>query len=388
MEEDGIPEFSFLGGPLHRLGCRLGLVRGKTNTIRLGIALGLSAWGVLMLLALLQGVVDRIFSLALIGVHARFLVAVPLFFMCETLIAPRMAEFSRYIVRSGLVPESGLPALASDMRRIGRMKDSWPAEALFLLVAYSLDLIELVADMPGQTGGWGPFLAGVGGKIGPSLGWYLGFCLPLFRFLMLRLFWWLGLWWYFLWRVEKLELHLVPTHPDRAAGLGYLEVVHEFFSPLVVAVSAVLSAQFAEEISAGTMEFKALYHSVPMALLLVAALFIGPLFIFFRKLRSCRVTGWNEYMIMASRYMSAFEQRWIRDKTASGESQLGTPDLQSGADLANLVNIVSEMRFIPAGMRLVVVLAAAVLLPMLPLALLKYPVEQLAARLFQALTGL
>ena len=48
-------ELSILGGPLHRLGRRMGLVSEETNTIRLGVALGLLAWGVLIVLAILQG---------------------------------------------------------------------------------------------------------------------------------------------------------------------------------------------------------------------------------------------------------------------------------------------------------------------------------------------
>ena len=46
-----LPEFSLLGGPLHRLGLRLRLVREKTNTIPLGVALGLLLWTVAVVLA-------------------------------------------------------------------------------------------------------------------------------------------------------------------------------------------------------------------------------------------------------------------------------------------------------------------------------------------------
>ncbi len=35
-----MPELSALGGPLHRLGVRLGLVRGDIHTVRLGLAIG------------------------------------------------------------------------------------------------------------------------------------------------------------------------------------------------------------------------------------------------------------------------------------------------------------------------------------------------------------
>jgi len=94
-------KFSLLGGPLHRLGCRLGLVRGGTNTVALGLALGVSSWAVLLLLALIEGVGDQVFSLTVIGAHVRLLVVIPLFFLCESWLDPRLTAFVRMIVRSG-----------------------------------------------------------------------------------------------------------------------------------------------------------------------------------------------------------------------------------------------------------------------------------------------
>jgi hypothetical protein len=386
-EDDNIPEFSLLGGPLQWLGRRLGLVRGETNTVRLGLALGLWAWGVLALLVLLQGSGQRLLSLAVIGVHVRLLVAIPLFFVAETWVAPRMAEFVRNILASGLVPETELPVLASDVRRVGRIKESWLAEVFFILLAFAWPLIGAIFGLPGRTASWTSILAQAGGKLTLINGWYLMFCLPLFRFLMLRWLWRLGLWVTFLRRVEKLKLHLVPTHPDGAAGLAYLGVVQGHFAPLVLAVSAVYAASFAESISSGTMVFEALYRLIPIVLLLVAVLFIGPLLIFSRKLWICRVTGLNEYMAMASRYVHAFDRKWIRDEQASGESQLGTADMQSLADLNNSVNVIRNMRLIPADRRLMVQLAAYVIVPMLPLVFLKFPVDELAVRLFKMLVG-
>ena len=74
--------FSLLGGPLHRIGRRLGLVRG-TNTVGLGFALGVGSWLVVVALAVAAGVTDRLFPLSVVGGHARLLLAIPLFFMCE-----------------------------------------------------------------------------------------------------------------------------------------------------------------------------------------------------------------------------------------------------------------------------------------------------------------
>ena len=66
--DDNIPELMLRGGPLHWLGTRRRLVRGETDTVRLGVTLGLLGWGVLMLLALLQGLGHKLFSFTVIGV--------------------------------------------------------------------------------------------------------------------------------------------------------------------------------------------------------------------------------------------------------------------------------------------------------------------------------
>jgi hypothetical protein len=136
------------------------------------------------------------------------------------------------------------------------------------------------------------------------------------------------------------------------------------------------------------MAFEALYRQIPLALLLVALLFIGPLFIFSFKLWDRRITGWREYMGMASRYVNAFDRKWIKGENPSGEALLGTPDMQSLADLNNSVTVVRELSCVPASRRLVLGLAASAILPMCPLVFFKFPVSDVAARLFQMLTGL
>ena len=385
-EDDNMQDFSLLGGPLHWLGCRLGLVRGGTNTIRLGVALGLSAWGVLILLALLQGLGHKVLSLALIGVHVRFLVAIPLFFVCETWVVPRMAEFVRNIVRSGVVPRNVLPALRSEVARTTRWTDSWLPDVICLLLAVLLPLIGTQFHLVGATATYDPSRAVAEGTLASR--WYWFVCLPLFRFLMFRWLWRLGLWGYFLRRVAKLDLNLVPTHPDGAAGLGYLEVVHTHFTPLVLAISAFQSASFAEELSAGMMTFEAVYPALALSLVVAAVLFLGPLFIFAPKLWACRVKGLSDYMEFASHYVNDFDRKWLDPGAHTDEPLLGTPDLQSLADLANSMGIVRTMRWVPLSPRLLVDLAMPALVPILPLFLLKYPVDQLAGRLFQMLTGL
>ena len=385
-ENDKILEFSLFGGPMHWLGNRLGLVRGGTNTTWLGVALGLTLWGVGILLALLQGFGHKLFSLAVIGVHVRLLVAIPLFFVCEAWVAPRMTEFVRNITRSGVVPRNALPGLESEIARTARWQDSWFSEAMCLLAALIFPLIGTQLHLVGATATHDASRSLAEGTLVSR--WYWIVCLPLFRFLMARWLWRLGLWCYFLWRVSKLDLNLVPTHPDGAAGMGYLEVVHIHFTPIIVALSAVQSASFAEEISAGRITFDSIYPGLVLILIVEAALFLGPLFIFSVKLWACRVKGLSDYMAFAAHYVNGFDRKWLGTDAPPEAPLLGTPDLQSLADLSNSVGIVRNMRTAPLSMNLLANVVVAALLPILPLFLLRYPVAELAKKLFTTLTGL
>ena len=258
-EAETIQELSVLGGPLHRLGRRLGLVRGGTNTIRLGVALGLLAWGVLMLLA----APGRIRPQGIFSGGDRRPCSLP---------GGNSAVFPvRNVGRSpdrgicplhranGLVAEASLPALAVGHPPCqpdeGFLAGRGPCTPGGDWVTPDQDDHWICRR---RTGSWASILHSTGGLYldewlvsgvlpaalsisGLALALEAGslVVLPLAR--------------------TKLELRLVPTHSDGVAGLGYLEIVHENFAPLVLAISAVYSGQFAEAISSGTMAFETLY---------------------------------------------------------------------------------------------------------------------------------
>jgi hypothetical protein len=83
---------------------------------------------------------------------------------------------------------------------------------------------------------------------------------PLFQFLLIRWYFRLFIWARFLWQVARLDLSLVPTHPDRVGGLGFLANTVYAFVPLAVAHGALLAGLLANRIfymGAALPEFKA-----------------------------------------------------------------------------------------------------------------------------------
>jgi hypothetical protein len=119
-----------------------------------------------------------------------------------------------------------------------------------------------------------------------------------------------------------------------------------------------------------------------------AVLFIGPVCVFSGKLWSCKVKGIGDYFTFAERYVRAFERKWLREGPPAPEPLLGGADISSLADLGNSVGAVREMSAVPVSRTMVINLAVAALLPLLPLLLLKYPVADLLAKFIGLLTGM
>jgi hypothetical protein len=266
--------------------------------------------------------------------------------------------------------------------RMHRRVDVWWPEAACLLAAIALELTGSRLNTYGATGTYDPSRTALSALV------YFHVGVTLFRFLLFRWAWKLALWGWFLWRVSRLDLRLIPGHPDRAGGLGPLEGVHERFTPLVAVLSVIECAALAESISTGTLVATAVYPWLAMVLLVDGVIFLGPLLVFTDKLWASRTKGVGLYMGLAASYVTEFEAKWTGGTVPAGEPLLGTPDLQSLADLANAVSVVKGMRWITVGPRLLTMIAVAAIVPLAPLLLFQYPLAELAGRIFSKLVGL
>jgi hypothetical protein len=318
--------------------------------------------------------------MSVVGGHARLLLVIPLFFICESWVVPLMAAFVIVIRRTGVVPHGAWRALDAEVSRTRRWANWWWPEGICLLAAILLAITGLRLQTYGETAGFDS------ARTSASFLVYIHAGLTLFRFLLFRWAWKLALWCVFLWRVSRLDLHLIAGHPDRAGGLGVIDAVHERFTPLVVALSVLECASLAESISTGTLAATAVYPTLALLLLVDGALFLVPLFVFTDKLWATRTKGMALYMRLAAKYVTAFEAKWIGDSNPE-EQLLGTADIQSLADLANAVSVVRGMRWITVSPRLLTMMTMAAILPLAPLLLFQYPLAELTRKFFSRLVG-
>jgi hypothetical protein len=203
---------------------------------------------------------------------------------------------------------------------------------------------------------------------------------PLFVFLILRWFWRLLLWTRFLWRVSRLDLDLVPAHPDRAGGLGILGVTHGAFNWLVAALAVVFSARAAQWILHDGLPPTALQAPIFVFLVIAMLIFEGPLLLFLLPLAEAKRSGLVAYRELADRYTRAFDAKWVRGG-APREEVLGSADIQSLADMGGGYDLVARMRVVPIELNQLAALALSALLPMVPLLATAIPLQQILTKL-------
>ena len=375
-------DFSFvLGGPLYQLYLRTRLARPSLELVfRRVTAMSLICWLPLLILALIErhgfGGVSIPF-LRDVGVHVRFLVVLPLLVGAELFVHERLTPIVRQFLQRGIITQEVRGRFEALLASTMRLRNSALVElglALFIIVAGSWGWRQ------GLTFGVSSWYAvGVAGNIHlTSAGyWYQFVSSSILKFILLRWYFRLGLWYLFLWRVRGLPLQLNLLHPDRAAGLGFLAGSVYAFVPVLAAQTVFVAGLVADRIwhaGATLPDFKVEIASVVALLLLLA---FTPLCFFMVQLEEAGRKAKREYGILASHYVEDFRRKWIQERGIAGEPLLGTSDIQSLADLGNVFNVVTEMRLVPFTKKEVLYLAIIIVLPLLPLTLTMVPLEKI-----------
>jgi len=373
------------GGPFFKLMVRSGLMKPEfARPARRATFLAVFTWLPLLILSLVQGLAfDGPVELPFLwdfAVHVRFLICVPLLIIAEVLLDARTRAVVKHFVDSKLVQVKDYPAFESVVRQAGRLRDSLLAEAIIVGVVI-VSVIFLRIEYLGSASTW-QVLVSEDGRIRTLAGWwYLFLAIPFFQFLVSRWVWRFLIWSHFLRSLSKMDLRLIPIHPDLAAGLGFLSPAQAKYGIIVFAVSSVIAAKIGEEIlygGASLLDYKIIIGGYVVMMLIVL---LAPLLVFTPKLLMVKRRGLFEYSALGNEYTEAFDRKWIRKEVPEGEPLLGSSDIQSLADLGNSFQFVRNMRAFPIDRNSILPIVVATVLPMLPLVLTVYPFDELVLKI-------
>ncbi len=377
-----------VGGPTYRLWQRTRVAGERLELAQRRVALFiLFSWVPLLFLSLAQGLawpgsVELPF-LQDAELHIRFLLAGPLLLIAEVVAHGRMRNVAAQFLSRDLIPDAARADFDAAVASAMRLRDSSVAEWLLVALVYGVGVLvvwrtQMVIDIPGWYG-----IAGDVRQPSPA-GWWLALVsIPLFQFLLLRWYFRLFIWARFLWQVSRIDLRLVPTHPDHCGGLAFLGMVRLAFAPLLLAQGAMLAGFMANRIFFAGAELPEFRLELIAVVALMVFVILGPLLVFSGQLERAERTGMAEYGLLAQRYVREFDHKWLRGGAPAGEPLVGSADVQSLADMAGSFQTVREMRWTVFTLATVVQLSVTTLLPVLPLTLTMFSPQEVAERLIK-----
>jgi len=383
------PDFSLvLGGPLFQLLRRAQLTDDALMLQRRRIVvISLLAWLPLLVLSALGGqLLDGSTAVPFVRdleVHVKFLVAMPLLIAAELVVHQRMRAVATTFRDRGLIPEGATAQLDAAIASAYRLRNSVTAEVLLIALVYVVGITIVWRQyMALDAVTWYATPTADGSRLTLAGAWYGYVSLPLFQFLLCRWYFRIAIWARLLWKVSRIELNLVPTHPDRLGGLGFLAVTSHAFIPLLMAHGALLAGQLASRIFHAGARLTDFRLEILLLVILMVILVVGPLLVFSPQLARAKRTGLREYGTLAQRYVREFDAKWLRGHARADEPLLGSSDIQSLADLGNSLEVVRSMRVVPVTKDTMFELAVATVAPIVPLLLTLMPLEDLLKKLF------
>lgn len=382
------PDFSLvLGGPVFQLFRKAHLVGDALELLhRRVILITAIAWLPLLLLSLWEHYAGRVVAVPFVRdveVHARFLVALPVLIFAELIVHSRLTPAVRRFVERRIVTQEDLPRFDRAIESAVRLRNSVVVEIGLMVAVYTLGLWLWGNRIAINSATW---YADPGGRwhLTAAGYWYVFVSIPIIQFVLLRWYLRLFIWFRFLWQVSRLNLHLVPTHPDRCAGLAFLGKASWAYGPLLFAQGTMLAGIVASRVLYHGQQLMSFKMQIGGFIVFFVFAALCPLLMFTRKLNAAKRRGLAQYGQIAQDYVDEFEQKWV-GHSENNEELLGSGDIQSLADLGNSYSVVGEMRTLPVKLDDITRLAMATAAPFVPLLLTVFSFEELVGRLVKIL---
>jgi len=372
------------GGPFYRAQQAVGLIRPNQWNLGRRIALLIAVgWLPLFLITALFNFGGLDSLIREYRIHSRMLIAVPVLLVGELLMESRFRAIMGHMRQAGLLDASDLVHIDDLIATLVRVRDSYLPEfaILLLLIVHTVTSYRSIVD----GAAW--LARGSGAEFHlTAAGWYaVVVSASIFQFLL-----GLGLWRWLLWtfvafKLSRCNLKLVPTHPDEHGGLGFLGLTSSAFAPVAFGATAVIAATWRDDIlhhGARLMDFK-LPAIVLLALTALVAL--GPLVFFVPRLAALRRKGILEYGILGQLHSTDFHEKWILHRVGHETEFLVATEISTLANFGRAYETIERMSPFLADKVALYTLAAAVLIPALPVILAQIPFAVVLSDVLKAL---
>jgi hypothetical protein len=315
--------------------------------------------------------------------HVKLLVVIPLLLVAEVEARAFLPTVVQEFRLRQLVPAGDMPRYNAAVQAGHRLRNSAWAEAVLVALVYAVFISVLWRQYGSQYAStWFSTRTAAGPELSVAGWWYVLVSLPLVQFLLLRWYLWIVAWARFLWQVSRIRLNLMPSHPDRAGGLGFLEVSSHIFLMVAMAQGALIAGPIASLIFFKGAALPQFIDELALVVVWAVLVIHGPVLFFSPQLVQAKKSGVFSFGRLAAQHVREFDAKWIATPRPNGEPLVGSPDVSSQADMGGTYGVVEAMRLVPVSYVAVLRLAVITLLPVAPLLLTMLPFNELLLRLF------
>jgi hypothetical protein len=314
----------FEGGPPLGLERWLRLIPSprERHIVRRVVTAILVGWAPLAVLTVIRdvltGIPVRNSFLIDVSVHARFLLAVPLFIIAEGDVIPRFSRIARHFLASGIVTERDRVRYFAADASTRRLLNTKLAEWLCFVIAYgAVFALILGVETKGLLPQWQVDEAGLLGLSAAGL-WHTFVCLPILLALILGWFWRILLWWRFLALMSRLDLCLIPAHPDQSGGLRFVSTSIRGYRLLVFAIGSIVAGTDMSMILRTGQPLIGYKNGAIGVAVLSVIMAAGPLTVFVGCLRSQKANGTFKYGALGRDLGFVFERKVVCPKQEDG----------------------------------------------------------------------
>lgn len=303
--------------------------------------------------------------------YGQLLIGLPMFLIAERVIDGQTRGAARCFLTTGVVEVGDAVRVFHLNDRVEQLRKRLGPELVCIALAYGVTTAWMIPEMQNDRNTWH--------AMDPinqwqSLTWpglYLFAVVgPLTTYWWLRWSWKIGIWTWYLYRLSRLRLNLVASHPDKTGGIGFLSNAQTKFGLVILAYGISYVAPtilYKLQFEGATIFVLSVWGYAASFVIGAPLLFTLPLFMFTKQLYHAKSRALEMFQERSMERAKAFEEKWLKACTS------GHYELMSGSDLTglNALNQVYDhihtMRVVPLDLRSFSELIGSALGPMVPL---------------------
>ena len=371
-------------GPFYKAMVKMRLL----NIKKLAIAALCVTWLPLVVITAMEGTLvsgTQLPFLSDVAMQARVLVALPMLILIKSIIENRVTAVIRYILETLVSADERALIVNTILMRARKLTSSGLTELLLLLgvIIATISLVNggVYGGLEKGTTSWMTSAKDNGQGLSLAGYWAVLVSIPVFQFLFASWIWRYIVWALVLFRLSKVHLNLLPTHADRAGGLGMLMLAQKSFNLLFVVSAIVLSGQFIVQLNKYPEHFEAIRNEVIGYILVCIAFILIPLLFFSGKLVRVKNSGLHQLSVLGATLSSKFEREWINDSPVEDRLDENKSDPSLLYDYAGMYENLQKLRVVPVALNEVSGLALILFLPFIPILFVHFSVGELLQRI-------